>query len=382
MFTTLTPIHIKIVCITLKFSKPIDIGLYVKKFCVFCGKVPEKKNKEHILPRWLIEYTGDPKRNISLGLNWASEKPDMRIFPFNHFTVPACTECNQNHSFLEGRTKVIVSKILKNDSVDKYEINILLDWFDKVRIGLWLAMHYLNKNYLGLNPHFHINTRISAYDRCLFIYRGTDYVDGINFPGVGMPTFQYMPSCFSLRIKDLVFFNSSSYCFLSRRLGFPYPKEMKLTENSSIRVDYYADARERIMLPIIQWPYNMECVEIYQPIYNHKLFQKGAEDFKEIFNNDYIKANSLDFEHGLGSIFIKFKGTSPKTVVDSSKLYIPQKYDVSHLMKIIGRQTIDFQIRFIDSVSLSDDMTKDSKRFIKKQYDMAKYIARKMMTLL
>jgi hypothetical protein len=242
-------------------------------------------------------------------------------------------------------------------------------------------MHYLNKNYLGLNPKFHIDTRIGVYDRCLFIYRSTNYIDGINFPGVGMPTFQYAPSCFSLRIKDLFFFNASSFSLFSRRLGFPYPNKLYLTENGSLSVDDYSEARERIMLPVIQWPYNTDCVEIYQPIYNHKLFQVGAENLKELFDNDYVRANSLNFEGGLGSIFVKSEGESITNINNPINLYVPKKHELFDLLKIIGHQTMDFQMRFLDVSDLSN-LPKDSKRSIKKQYDMAKYFTRKMMTLL
>lgn len=40
------------------------------KFCVFCGSKPESKNKEHILPQWLLKLTGDPNREIFLGRKW------------------------------------------------------------------------------------------------------------------------------------------------------------------------------------------------------------------------------------------------------------------------------------------------------------------------
>ena len=41
-----------------------------KKICVFCGKKPIEKTNEHIIPLWLIEYTGDPKRKIFLGIDY------------------------------------------------------------------------------------------------------------------------------------------------------------------------------------------------------------------------------------------------------------------------------------------------------------------------
>ena len=39
----------------------------MEKRCIFCGKVPETKTKEHVIPQWLINMTGDPKRNLHLG---------------------------------------------------------------------------------------------------------------------------------------------------------------------------------------------------------------------------------------------------------------------------------------------------------------------------
>jgi hypothetical protein len=38
------------------------------KRCIFCGNPPSAKNKEHVVPKWLIELTGDPKREWYLGL--------------------------------------------------------------------------------------------------------------------------------------------------------------------------------------------------------------------------------------------------------------------------------------------------------------------------
>ena len=41
--------------------------LQLEKRCIFCGKKPSEKNREHIIPRWLIALTGDPKREWYLG---------------------------------------------------------------------------------------------------------------------------------------------------------------------------------------------------------------------------------------------------------------------------------------------------------------------------
>jgi hypothetical protein len=37
------------------------------KICVFCGEKPKSRNSEHVIPQWLIELTGNPKRIASFG---------------------------------------------------------------------------------------------------------------------------------------------------------------------------------------------------------------------------------------------------------------------------------------------------------------------------
>ena len=59
--------------------------------------------------------------------------------------------CNQKYSGFEASTKSIIEKMLVSDALSASDINILLDWLDKVRVGLWLGYQYLNKNY-GFTP--------------------------------------------------------------------------------------------------------------------------------------------------------------------------------------------------------------------------------------
>ena len=91
-----------------------------EKFCVFCGKKPKNKTKEHILPKWLIKLTGKPNRQINVGLdfsNFLSNKNfqfKIRKYSINSFTLPACEECNIKYSNLEAKVKLIMEKILSN----------------------------------------------------------------------------------------------------------------------------------------------------------------------------------------------------------------------------------------------------------------------------
>jgi hypothetical protein len=128
----------------------------MEKFCVFCGEKPQSKNKEHILPQWLLRMTGNPNREVLLGRKWNSESLEERRFSITSFTFPACEACNSKYAELEGKTKFVVEKILAKQPLDNLELDLLLDWFDKVRTGLWLSLIYLNGNYRGLIPQFHI----------------------------------------------------------------------------------------------------------------------------------------------------------------------------------------------------------------------------------
>ena len=73
------------------------------KFCIFCGGEPVAKNKEHVLPQWLIELTGNPKRLAGFGIDLFSSK--QRKYSLNQFQFPACKDCNNEFSSLEGKAK-------------------------------------------------------------------------------------------------------------------------------------------------------------------------------------------------------------------------------------------------------------------------------------
>lgn len=344
----------------------------MKKVCVFCGCEPRRKNKEHILPKWLIEYTGDPNRMINLGFNWSSpSEPKFRSFPFNNFTVPACEYCNNHHSRLERRAKAAVVSLFSGTSLDGDSLSLLLDWFDKVRVGLWLADRYLNKDYCGISPKFHIRDRIGAYDRCLFVYRSTDFHDGLNFTAFGTPSFQYSPVSFSLRIKDLIFVNLSSSYLLSRRLGFPFPEKFAWAPQEYFEIDHFLPARERVMLPVLQWPFDPNCIEIYQPIFGGRLLMGDVDALDNFYNNQYVIENSLDYSKGLGKIFLNSQYERIKKVDVPFVLDIPKRYNMANLMAITSKQALDFQSRSLDIPS-SSRLPKDERKRIKAQYDVAK----------
>jgi len=221
----------------------------MEKFCVFCGSKPVSKTMEHIIPKWLLEYTGDPNRKVRFGVNWETGK--LMEYSFNDFMFPACRSCNITFSTLESQTKNIITDILDERSLGPISLATLFSWFDKVRIGLWLAYLMLNKNKYGIKPHFYIQQRMDANDRMLLIYKSSDNRKGIQFIGVNLPLFSCIPSCFGLAINQFYFINISADFLFSRRLGLPYPKEIFLQNDGRIKITMEM-GMERVLLPLVR----------------------------------------------------------------------------------------------------------------------------------
>ena len=107
------------------------------RLCLFCGQPPKNQNLEHPLPMWLLEYTGDPSRVVQHSMDWKTGKPIS--FSFSSLRFPACEACNSAYGELEGEVKPVVLKTVAREALAPSEIVTLLDWLDKVRIGLWLG---------------------------------------------------------------------------------------------------------------------------------------------------------------------------------------------------------------------------------------------------
>jgi len=135
-------------------TKLITSILQIEKRCIFCGNPPTEKNKEHVIPRWLIELTGGPKRAWYLGVKFSELDKPARVFSADQFQFPACEACNTRYSDLEGRTKGYFLKLWDNKPLTAAEWDDLLDWFDKVRIGLFIGNMILNKDLPIPNPKF------------------------------------------------------------------------------------------------------------------------------------------------------------------------------------------------------------------------------------
>lgn len=204
-----------------------------------------------MIPQWLIKLTGDPKRQIYVGRAWYKPTLPMRRFSFSRLVFPACDECNGRFADLEARAQSVMKRILGRRPLATQDWDLFLDWLDKIRVGLWLGMLYLNKNYRDISPRFFIESRIGAKDRFVLLYEiENDGQEGINWLGTETPVFEYTPSCFALVVNNFVFLNGSFDFLFSKRLGFPYASRIEIHTGRD-RIDL-ENGTGKTQLPLLQ----------------------------------------------------------------------------------------------------------------------------------
>lgn len=352
------------------------------KFCVFCGERPEGKTKEHILPRWLIALTGDPNRLANFGTKFDPEpQAELRQFAFDQFTFPACDVCNNAHAKLEGAAKPIVEKLLREDALSPCEISTLLDWMDKVRVGLWLGFLQLNRNPFSVPPSFHIAWRIGKMDRALIVQKSDATHTRLNFTGADSLTFAFVPSIFSLTVNNFCLTNISSALLLARRLGFPYPAGLRhVADSTAVTFDLQA-GRERVMYPVLKRPLPPGAIGLYQPMFPSQGRPADMEAFLlSAYDTAYVRGHSLDFNGGVGAIFLESHGTPPSMVPDGSSItlapsVVHRDRDLS-IRTVI--ETLELQNWLSDVPVSADDLPDDSKKLIR----MRKAAARRYNSVL
>jgi hypothetical protein len=272
------------------------------KVCVFCGQKPQKKTKEHVIPKWLIALTGDPNRKVALGWDKALAGKELkaREFAFDQLVFPACAACNGSYSKLEDVAQEVLTDILGQRSVEATNLSMFLDWLDKVRVGLWLGFLQLDKNYASIDPTFHIDTRIGQYDRILVVEKTNTGRKRLNFMGVDCLSFSLMPSAFVLAVNNYYFTNVSCQFLLAHRLGFPYPSDERLMPDGRL-FSLINEGTNRVKRPVIRRPFRPGGVVIYQPMFKGGLIEPKVE----VYDSEYVRENSLDVEGGIGKIFIE-----------------------------------------------------------------------------
>jgi hypothetical protein len=344
------------------------------KFCVFCGKKPEEKTKEHVIPLWLIKLTGNPNREVHLGIGSkivsGKREFELRKYAFSSFQFPACKTCNEKFSALEDKVKEIIEKILNKDFLSNQQISILLDWFDKVRTGIWLGGILLDKEFANVKPNFHIKDRIGEKDRCLIVYEMNDDWQGLQFFGTNLPIFSIFPSCFSLGINNYYFLNISTDFLFSMNIGFPFTEKRSFRNQDNRTIMAMNNGLSRIKLPLFRFRYEKPSIEVFQPMIHKKLLL-NHEETNDLYNCDYIKSNCLDYSKGIGSIFY-IEGKRLLKLDDDYEICLSNsniKYDREKFIKVHSRQILDIQYFMSKDIPSVDNLPPERRKHAKLDFN-------------
>jgi hypothetical protein len=211
--------------------------------------------------------TGDPSRVVKFGTHF--EKQTVLEFSWSGLVMPSCTACNERYSQLESDVKPILEALVKRSSIEAGAYVKLLDWLDKVRVGLWLAYHVLQGNPTNIQPSFHITSRIGTKDRLIAVHPIDTNNQGLNAFGVESFVFHRTPSCFALRINDLLLLNASADFLFAARCGFPFPRTRQLLIDGPnagmLRLDDFT-CTHRMKRPVLRIKLHKPSVLLFQPI--------------------------------------------------------------------------------------------------------------------
>jgi hypothetical protein len=331
------------------------------KFCVFCGGKPSNKNKEHILPKWLIKMTGDINRSVNLGINWETGK--HRVFSFGSFTFPACSSCNGEFSALEARVKEVITKIRVGDLVNQDECNDFLDWFDKVRVGCWLAKTVLNKNRANIRPKFYIRQRVRMSDRALLIYKTGKPDQALRYAGTEGAIAERMPSVFSLQVNELVFVSISKEFFLHESLGLPTVSGITTTlpegtEETSLQNGSCSLASLQFLKE-----FSKKGVCILQPI-----MSVGTSE-KNVYTDEW--SASIFGGRRYGKIYQVNEFNVPELAPDLLSLTPEPVLPPLHLALLVGLETVEFQRKLFEEWKCMVKIENDHDGYGKEQMDQS-----------
>jgi hypothetical protein len=348
----------------------------IKKLCVFCGKLPEVKTMEHVVPKWLLELTGNPNRTGIFGA-YASKEGEpirQREFGLSAFKFAACEACNNEYSKLEDRAKDAMVKTLANEELDNTELTTLLDWFDKIRIGLHLAFNRLDDFADIITPTIYIELGQGLKDRVLLVY---DHEDAnrkvLTYYGVQSPIFYIMPNAFVLTVKDKVFLSAAADYLVAQKLGYPYGEFICLQDDSPDPVYRLRPGTGHTTYPVLRLPVVPGGIEIYQAVVSMHNFPGANSALRSILLHDEkLVCDSLrnygSDEVRMSRIFYK-KPTSDLTLLaEDEKLSLqpPTRLPLPEIAHVMASMFLEFQLGIWLSYQPSslDDMTPKQRTFL------------------
>jgi len=342
------------------------IGDVTLRNCVFCGNKPEAKSGEHILPRWLLSLTGDPSRTMHLGPFPGRAQPFMEM-SFSSFRFPACKRCNERYSQLEGSAKAVFLSLLAREPLGASDFDLLMDWFDKVRVGLWLGGLMLGENPFGIDPNFRIDSRMGRKDRALIIYAAPPGQIGLRITGANTPAFACSPTCFSLAVNGLVIENISTDFLVAKHMGLPYPRGFRYLPDGSIRCRVpFISGTQRLAPRPLPLSADYRGTVVIQAVYlDYRAYEPGA------YSNEYVTRMSLTPDKSL-PVVCNGSESHLYPLPKASDWLPKQEFSFSDLILRVFRQTLSNQMELLRRVRLSSEIPPALRRSQRNQY--AEYI--------
>ena len=296
---------------------------------------------EHVISQWLSKLAQRYHDVCYQGV------VDAKI-PFCNLKFPACTECNSEFSKLESAAKHALVSVMESKPITGNQARILLDWFDKIRVGIWLSELILSKQLDEITPNFYIADRMGMKDRMLVIEQIGDKSTGLAYSGTGTRFFHDTPSAFQLIVNNWVFTNASEYGLVSGKLGFPYPQKMPLFgKKQPIEIDILK-GRGKTASPVIptQSPTPFKTL-IYQPMFRDFVNEQVE---KNPYHCDYVRNHSYDFANGVGGIFMQKNNNKMIYLgADESANLAPKPQPVQNLPNIV-KQVYVLQNYMLDNL--------------------------------
>lgn len=294
---------------------------------------------------------------------------------------PACQACNQQYSKLERNAKSLIQDVLAEKPLTSLDIELMLTWLDKIRVGSWLISYLIQKNPFWIRPLFYINWRVDACDRMVLLYR-TDFTGSrLTIEGSPLPVFQLQPSCFCLIINNFVFLNVSSDFLVSERLGLPYASYMSYTDSAAISVSVVS-GRERIRTPLVRLRYDERCSQIFQPMFTRMDIRKGFP----YYETEYVKSLSRNHSSGIGKVFIMDRALVEEYPSEKSTKWLPKwTWNDGTLRRTVRRQMLEFQLHLLEycaserKVTFNDVKTRKQRDLIERRIQIAKQVNRRLL---
>lgn len=236
-------------------------------------------------------------------------QPEKRRMGFASFILPACKSCNDEYSRLEADAKPIMEAVVRGEAVSPAQISVLLDWFDKVRVGVWLWELITVGNPLGIEPKFNIGTRIRGKDRILKISRFQYDSPAISIACTGSLAFHYSPSSFGMMVNNVYFASISFDNLLGPFLGTAYVAESEIDVDDLRRMKAGVSSGTGVIAnPTWRDRWLLSGVCYMQPLY------RFADDKRQILvvGSEYSDEHAIDAAAGVGAIFVSKNGEMPR----------------------------------------------------------------------